>query len=520
MKPQLALILLLLVCLPLGLLAWLGYETARGEQERARAELVAVLGDRLMEIRTSMAETIRETAVTVDQLLVDTAWEVDAWRHLARSQPLVRQVFAASGNRNIVYPGADSQVPTAEETAFLRRVGSLDEVLVDLDAGGGEQASATAMVGWHPWFHGRGRHVLYWRRLPMDSQDLTSLPVVGCEVDRSALIAALIEDLPTDRLENGRIALRDESTYPIYQWGHYDPGNDANPAAEIPAPPPFESWRLAYFVPDRVGLPHNTGAVFSLTAALLAVGGLTVLLGGYFYWAHTRELRDAEQRVSFVNQVSHELKTPLTNIRMYAELAENKLHPDDTAAQECLGVVVAESSRLSRLIQNVLTFAKQQRGTVPLHGALVNPDEVIRTTLESFQPALAEAAISSDIELACPEAMQIDRDVLEQILSNLIGNVIKYAAEGKILRVRSQQSGREITVEISDQGPGIPDRWQHKVFAPFSRVSDRVTDGVAGTGIGLSIARQLARQHGGNLTLVKADHGATFRLILKPLPSS
>ncbi|MGY8690555.1 MAG: sensor histidine kinase, partial [Verrucomicrobiales bacterium] len=97
---------------------------------------------------------------------------------------------------------------------------------------------------------------------------------------------------------------------------------------------------------------------------LIAVGGLVLLLGGYFYRANTQALKEAAQRVSFVNQVSHELKTPLTNIRMYAELAEGKLDPDDKETHACLEVVVAESGRLSRLIQNVLTFAKQQRGTV------------------------------------------------------------------------------------------------------------------------------------------------------------
>ncbi|MGY8690554.1 MAG: hypothetical protein ACKVHP_22805, partial [Verrucomicrobiales bacterium] len=104
----------------------------------------------------------------------------------------------------------------------------------------GESGSPTS-AGWHTWYHGEGRHFIYWQR---DS----SGNIAGCEVDRMAFLSKLIQDLPTDRLENGRIVLRDEAAYPIYQWGNYEPDTHIQPIVEVPTTAPIESWRLAYFV--------------------------------------------------------------------------------------------------------------------------------------------------------------------------------------------------------------------------------------------------------------------------------
>jgi len=104
--------------------------------------------------------------------------------------------------------------------------------------------------------------------------------------------------------------------------------------------------------------------------------------------------------------------------------------------------------------------------------------------------------------------------VVEQILVNLFSNVEKYAASGGVLQVASSQTGETTTITVSDGGPGIPARQHEAIFQPFYRSSDRLVD-VAGTGIGLSIARELAQLHGGDVRLVDSETGACFEVTLK-----
>ena len=157
---------------------------------------------------------------------------------------------------------------------------------------------------------------------------------------------------------------------------------------------PLGAWRLEYYASSSVagaaagGLPWWRGPA---PAALLALGVLA--LAFYFYREQAREMRDAAQRVSFVNQVSHELKTPLTNIRMYAELLDKDLGEqsnagEDNRSRRYLDVIVFESQRLSRLIGNVLSFSRSRREALELHRQSGVVDDVIQRVLDQFEPAL------------------------------------------------------------------------------------------------------------------------------------
>jgi signal transduction histidine kinase len=255
-----------------------------------------------------------------------------------------------------------------------------------------------------------------------------------------------------------------------------------------------------------------------MAASLAASAVALCLLVGFFWREYRRELREASQRVSFVNQVSHELRTPLTNIRMYADLLESDLErmPDDETTQpkSRLKVIAEESQRLSRLIGNVLTMARQQRKALTLKPEPAIVDDVIRDVLRQFEPALSRGKVEATFDAASGESVSVDVDVLEQILVNLFSNVEKYAASGGALRVASSQTDTTTTITVSDAGPGIPPRQRDAIFRPFYRSSDRLVD-AAGTGIGLSIARELAQLHGGDLRLLTSDAGACFEVTLK-----
>jgi signal transduction histidine kinase len=274
-------------------------------------------------------------------------------------------------------------------------------------------------------------------------------------------------------------------------------------------------WRLRYFTGAGAGGGTlGAGALTGLVGGLIAAGVALLGVSIYFYREHAGEMRSASQKVSFVNQVSHELKTPLTNIRMYAELAADKLDAEsDPELGKCLGVVSDESGRLGRLIGNVLTFAKRGRGATlrPVPGDV---DEVVATTLDHFRPSLDKAGVEIEWAPGAGGTCSVDADALEQILANLFSNVEKYAASGKSLKVGSSRDGGRVEIVIRDRGPGIRKSEREKVFEPFARLSDALTEGVSGTGIGLSIARDLARLHGGDLVLTEPEEDGGCRFVL------
>jgi len=346
-------------------------------------------------------------------------------------------------------------------------------------------------------------------------------------LERARWMADLIARLPdtvNSESERGRsletrVRLVNSSAAAVYQWGSYEPPDDARPLCEVPLTKPLASWRLQCFVPNQQITAGTGRSVYlGLFAGLVAVALALLVIAFFFVREYSRDMREAAQQVSFVNQVSHELKTPLTNIRMYAELLDRDLeNVDDQAAakpRERLGVILSEGQRLSRLIGNVLTFARQKRQTLQLQPREEIPGKLIHQIVDRFRPALVEQKI--DVQLSCDTAsvLCIDPDVLEQILGNLISNVEKYAASGGLLRIDSAVADNVLTIDVRDAGDGIAAVNRATVFQPFARVSN-VVSYAAGTGIGLPIARELARLHGGDVVLVEADDGCCFRATMK-----
>ena len=286
--------------------------------------------------------------------------------------------------------------------------------------------------------------MIFWRRLPTGH-------IVGAELDRARWIADLIAELPqTPQAETpasqSRIQLVDSHGDAVYQWGAFEPPRGAAPLAELPASAPLSAWRFKFFVAeDRFTALAGRSADFNLIAGLSAIGVVLLALAGFFYRESSRELREAATRVNFVNQVSHELKTPLTNIRLYAELLAEQLQDGETvdaaSAQRRLSIIVSESGRLSRLIGNVLTFAQQQRRQIELNPQPGRIDDTIQAVIQQFQPTLQAQGVVTTFAAGAGAVVNFDADAVEQILVNLFNNVEKYAAPRKATRHR-QPPGR------------------------------------------------------------------------------
>ena len=513
MKRRQFIIFLLIVVTPLALIGWLGWRVTRDEQDVLRHRTAELLASQLKENDKTIASLLQENQRKLTALTELSTYDADSLRQLTRSTPLARQVFLLDQKGGVLHPPVLGAMLESERD-FLRRTRRL---LLDKDlihAPSGESKTGVGSQGWHVWYWENGLNLIFWRRLENGQ-------TIGVELEPGRLVADIIARLPeTDPKSGGpasSIALIDSNGGQVYRWGLHSPEANELPRASVALSAPLHSWHLDYFLSGaqfdsslQSSTLLNLGAVLTISAiALLA-------LAFYFFREHSREALEAAQRVNFVNQVSHELKTPLTNIRMYAELLDERL-PDDSAdsaspVRRYLGVIVSESQRLSRLIANVLTFAQQQKNALSLYRKPASADEVIRATLEHFRPAFESKSVDVKLDADADAVVQIDPDALGQIIANLFSNVEKYGASGGMMFIESRQSGGRITIVVADCGPGIPDSESQRLFKPFERLSNKLTDGVTGTGIGLTIARELARLHGGDLILEKSESGARFKL--------
>ena len=275
----------------------------------------------------------------------------------------------------------------------------------------------------------------------------------------------------------------------------------------------FGTWVLESWNPRHLTPVFNTRTFALASAGALAMAALGIAL----YRAQSLAQKRATERVSFVNRVSHELRTPVTNIQLNLELAEEALPPGSNTTATRLNLVKQESSRLSRLIDNVLTFSRVDRRNLRLQIREEDLIPILRNQIDAFEPAFSRRGIDIHCDLPSSLPAPVDADAFRQIVTNLLSNVEKYAPQGAATIEAGSAKGTP-RLEISDHGPGIAAADRERIFQAFERVNDSVTEGSTGAGLGLTISRELARRMQGDLQLVPSDRGATFVLTL-PCPT-
>ncbi len=287
----------------------------------------------------------------------------------------------------------------------------------------------------------------------------------------------------------------------------------------------------------REALPHWQLAVYQAPGAsprqavrrqvMLFTGALGVLVavivaGLVMTWRLTRrETEMARLKSDFVANVSHDLKTPLSVIRMFGETLEMGRVNDEGRRQEYYRVITREGERLSRLIDNVLDFSRIEGGrqTYDMTPTAVEP--LIRGTLEAFAYPLAQQGFKVEVNVAAdlPE-VTMDADAVGQALANLIDNAIKYSGDDRALTLDARVADGSLVITVGDRGLGIAPEEQAKIFEKFYRVGRSDTQGRRGSGVGLALVRHIAEAHGGTIAVESAPgHGSRFSLRL-PLGGS
>jgi two-component system, OmpR family, phosphate regulon sensor histidine kinase PhoR len=259
--------------------------------------------------------------------------------------------------------------------------------------------------------------------------------------------------------------------------------------------------------------------ILSLAATLIA--GITFT---FLYVRRTTSL--ARLQTEFVQKVSHDLRTPLTSIRMFVETLQDGRLKDPDKVRECLDVLSTETGRLSSLVERLLKWASMEAGKRVYSPVHARPEAVIDAALKAVETQVMVERLNGKVTLEREIAdhvsyIDVDADAMTEALLNLLQNALRYTGEEKEIRIRCLQRDKEVEIAISDNGPGIAKEAQRRLFEKFYRVVDPANPHVVqGTGLGLAMVHHIVRAHAGRIE-VDSDRGkgATFHIFLPAVPA-
>ncbi len=358
--------------------------------------------------------------------------------------------------------------------------------------------------------------ILIWRRSERDPQI-----VFGAELDLDKVRTAL-QAVTAPRSANGAacFAIVDDAGRPAARSLADFEADWKRPfvAAEIGEALPH--WEAAVYLTDAGAITRSAATLRWTLGGLIAALVLAIGAGGWLLGRDVgRELDAARRKADFVANVSHELKTPLTSIRMFSELLSEGRVKEEDRRRHCLEVITAEAARLTRLINNVLDFSRLERGAKKYRMEPVDLARVAARVVATVRPQLEAAGFT--VAAAIPDGgaeVHGDEDALWQVLMNLLSNAEKYGGPAKAIDVVLESSGSRCEARVGDRGGGVPRGHEERIFEKFHRAHDSLASGIQGSGLGLTLARQIARAHGGDVRY-QPRHGGGSWFILE-LPAS
>lgn len=280
--------------------------------------------------------------------------------------------------------------------------------------------------------------------------------------------------------------------------------------------PLVPSWQI-FIKPKSLEIINNYIStrrwVYSIT--------LTFLIAGMFFGIFlvlrdmSREKRIAQLRSDFVSNVTHELKTPLTSIRMFAETMHLGRIKKKNERQEYLSIIVNETERLTRLINNVLDFSKIEKNKKEYHFEPTDLSIVVQSAVSSMEYWMNEQGFKIESEIKPNVKTKADGDAIEQSVLNLLSNAMKYSFERKEINLRLWTENQSIYIQVEDKGIGIPESKQNRIFNKYYRAHVGHDQDKGGAGLGLTVLKHIVDAHQGKIELEsRVNQGSTFTIIL------
>lgn len=490
------------IVLPAAILAVLGYLSLR--QWESSAELL--VREQARDMASMAAEKVEmvllhaedEILARIRSIMAGPDFSPPALEKLVADTPLIQRLYLFDRRGKLVFPSGR----TGEDAGIF--------------------AGLLAEISQGFWERGGRRHIMV--------GDQVVLAAILKGPDGAPRLAALTRNPETLRREILEKTLGKQDGPTIFSIidredrlvYSREPLDRAERIATAPFGEVLQSWKLALYQPYGMS-PQKAVRwqimIFSTAFCLL----LLVIVAGLFatYRLVRRETEMARLKADFVANVSHDLKTPLSLIRMFGETLEMDRVPDEGKRREYYSVITRESERLTRLIDNVLDFSRIESGRRNYDVVPTQVEPLIRETLEAFSYPLAQQGFK--VETVVPQDLPdvpMDADAVGQALSNLVDNAIKYSGDRKRLRVEVKVSGGEVAISVSDDGIGIPREEHRRIFEKFYRVGRSETQGRRGSGVGLALVRHIADAHGGRVTVEsQPGEGSRFTMWLPVVKS-
>ncbi len=494
---RLSALVLTAIAAPAAVVAVLGYLSLRQWQIsaellfREQARDVAVMAAQKVDMMLRHADD-----AFVDRLQLQLAGGDDsgpALDRLVAEAPLVSRLYLVASGGRLRYPSAWRDAADAA---------TFEPVIRALPATAWERVGKRLAVAGTPVCVVALRTA---RREPVVaaySRDLEAL--------RRDVLAASLAGLESPTI----VAVLDAAGRPVYSRAPLD---RAERVLAVGLGEALPGWRVAVYAPPgtapRDAVRRQVMMFTSAFAVLLAVLAVGI---GLCWRLMRRETEMARLKSDFVANVSHDLKTPLSVIRMFGETLELGRVPDEDRRREYYRVITRESERLSRLIDNVLDFSRIEGGRRRYERVPTAVEPVVRDTLETFAYPLEQQGFKIEVSLA-PDLPDVpmDADAIGQALANLIDNAVKYSGAERTLAVDARREGDRLALSVTDRGIGIPAAEHGRIFEKFYRVGRSETQGRRGSGVGLALVRHIVEAHGGAVTVQSAPgKGSRFTLWL------
>ena len=479
----------LLIAAPALVLGWGAARQLRDDIVRGDRFMDEVLVDgKIVAPLQSVVEQAKLAAQRAVESLPLSA-TADEFAAVAQTNAVVRNVFSWKSGE-IEYPLEKGA--TQEERRFRDRYVTLfDDGFKDPVDEMGQRIPSASSFTWRTWYEGDRLSFIGWMRQG-DGE------VRGVELETVKVLSEFLSVIKRN-LPNGlAVELRDGFGKCVVRTRAHRP-EEMSPELALDIGLPGYTLAVWRVVPRSHALRYLTTLLPPFLA--LVLGGVLLVL------EITRERRESMLKTGFVSNVSHELKTPLTAVRLSAEMLREGRVKEEAQARY-LEVIVRESERLTRLVDNVLDFGRLERGRRKFNLEARDVNELL-SVAEAQRPRVEAAGLTLMVRSApMPVMRTFDLDAVGQVLVNLIDNAVKYAASGKMVEVSVSERG-EITV--ADRGPGIAAKHRSRIFERFYRCDDSITAKSSGSGLGLSISSRLMAGMGGELVFApRAGGGAVF----------
>jgi two-component system, OmpR family, phosphate regulon sensor histidine kinase PhoR len=491
------------------------FQVERLRRESVHETTFALAGDKADRLDKEIIEQDNVVIALADPAHLDELTE--RWLPVAQHETrTVRAVLVLDDARDVLAFATRASGPWSEEESFRRLL--VRRMMNDMDLA---QQPADELRHLHHEYGGQSYLVSYWQRIWKDRRYVVvawhdigrivkdALPRIYSEgpLPPSPGVSALAARRSA---ESARVDVVDEEGRIIFG----PPLRSGEFTVGVPFPTTLYNWRLqvspkaAEELTSREQNRRSLELVMLLMSCVVIVAGLVTIL-----LTAERMRRVSALKGEFVANVSHELKTPLALVRMFSEMLQSGRVASEEKRKEYLDIIVRESERLSGLIENVLDFAKVERGREGYDFAEGDVGEAVAKAANVYRYRAERDAVKLVVDIApqLPLA-RIDERAIQLAVINLVDNALKYAPNGDVITVRATDEHGTIHVRVIDKGPGVPPEDRVRIFERFVRgARDGASAGVRGSGIGLALVKHIAESHGGSALVERSTSmGATF----------